>query len=317
MLFNTMQMIHYLKNKSIDKAKWDDCISHSVNGNVYARSWYLDLVCPGWEALAEGDYDTVFPLIHRSKWGIKYLFQPYFTQQLGVFSRHHLTPGLVEEFLRSIPSKFRFIEINLNSFNKIETGKYKTVLRLNHEFDLINTYEKIISGYDQNTRRNLRKAYSEKITVRHKIDPDELISLFRENFGNKEGKLKFHHYQLIRNIMIYALKNTFSLILGAYMEDNTLCAGAFFLKEADRVILLFAGSDGRSRENGAMFLLIDTFIRDNAGQALILDFEGSNDPNVARFYKGFGARESFYYQVRINRLNPLTFHLVNFIKRLR
>lgn len=310
-------MIRYLKNKEIDKARWDDCISRSVNGKVYARSWYLDIVCPGWEALAEGDYDSVFPLTYHSRLGIKYLYQPYFTQQLGIFSRHHLTPSLVGDFLFSIPYKFRFIEINLNSFNKIEQGKFDTTMRMNHELDLINSYDNIVSGYDQNTRRNLRKAYSGKITIHHKIDPDELISLFRDNFGRKEGKLKFHHYQLIRNIMTHALKNTFSMILGAYTDDNHLCAGAFFIKEADRVILLFAGSDIRARDNGAMFMILDTFIRDHAGQAIILDFEGSNDPNVARFYKGFGARESFYYHIRINRLNPLILYLVNFIKRMR
>ena len=312
-----VSMIRYEKNKAIDKTRWNDCISHSVNGIVYARSWYLDIVCPGWDALIEGDYDTVFPLTHHAKLGIKYLYQPYFTQQLGIFSRHHLTPDLVGEFLGNIPSKFRFIEINLNTFNKIESDKYKTVLRLNHELDLINSYENIVSGYDQNTRRNLRKAYNGGITVRHKVDPDELIALFRENWGIKESKLKFHHYQLIRDIMIHALKSTFSMVLGAYPADNKLCAGMFFLKEGDKAILLLAGSDTRSRDNGAMFLLLDTFIRDHSGQAIILDFEGSNDPNVARFYKGFGAGESFYYQVRINRLDPITLHLVKFIKRLR
>ena len=66
-------MIHYLKHHRIDKARWDRCISKAVNSRVYACSWYLDLVCPGWEALVEEDYTSVFPLTSRWK-GIYYLY---------------------------------------------------------------------------------------------------------------------------------------------------------------------------------------------------------------------------------------------------
>ena len=62
-----------------------------------------------------------------------------------------------------------------------------------------------------------------------------------------------------------------------------------------------------------MFLLVDNFIRENAGQALILDFEGSNDQNVSRFYRGFGAKEVHYSQVTINRLPGW----VNLLRSLR
>jgi hypothetical protein len=54
-----------------------------------------------------------------------------------------------------------------------------------------------------------------------------------------------------------------------------------------------------------MFLLIDTFIQNNSGKNLILDFEGSNIPGIARFYKGFGAMAETYYSVHQNRLPRL------------
>jgi hypothetical protein len=63
-----------------------NAIARSFNGIVYAYSWYLDIVSPGWDALVKDDYKSVMPLTWRKKYGIKYLYQPFFTQQLGVFS---------------------------------------------------------------------------------------------------------------------------------------------------------------------------------------------------------------------------------------
>ncbi|MCX6250059.1 MAG: GNAT family N-acetyltransferase [Bacteroidetes bacterium] len=295
-------MIKYIPHHEIDLKKWDDSINLSVNGLVYANSWFLDIVSPGWDALIENDYESVFPLTHNRRFGIRYLYQPYFTQQLGLFSRNHLTEALVDSFLQAIPPKFRFIQIHLNTLNKVDPSRYHCSYRINHELDMINTYENLYADYDQNTRRNLKKAHKEDLVLKRKVEPDELISLFRENYGKHELLLQYRHYHILRNLIEYCLKNTFSAITGVFLPNGTFCAGSFFLREKERVIFQLAASNQSARDTGAMFLLVDNFIRENAGQALILDFEGSNDNNVSRFYKGFGAKEMHYSQVTINRL---------------
>ena len=55
-------MIKYLEHEEIDLKKWDATIDASPNGMVYAKSWYLDIVSPGWEGLVNEDYNAVFPL---------------------------------------------------------------------------------------------------------------------------------------------------------------------------------------------------------------------------------------------------------------
>ena len=79
-------MIRYLRHNEIDREKWDACIAASENGLVYAYSWYLDVVHPEWEALVMDDYAAVMPLTGGRKFGVEYLFQPFFVQQLGAFS---------------------------------------------------------------------------------------------------------------------------------------------------------------------------------------------------------------------------------------
>ena len=83
-------MIRYLTHNQIDKQRWDDCIEKSPDGIVYAWSWYLDVVHPSWEALVEDDYEAVMPLTGNKKFGVNYLFQPFFTQKFGTFERKNV-----------------------------------------------------------------------------------------------------------------------------------------------------------------------------------------------------------------------------------
>jgi len=308
-------MINYIRHNDIDKARWDECIRFSVNSRVYAYSWYLDIVSPGWDGLVDENWESVFPLTHRRKGVISYLYQPFFTQQLGLFSRIHLTGSMLNDFLAAIPAKFRFIEIHLNSLNKIDSCNYQVQVRLNHELDLIKAYENMLSNYSQNTRRNIQKAIESGVSIGRKVEVDELISLFRENFGKKENILRFSDYITLRKLLLHARESDLGQVTGAYSVDGSLSAAAFFLKDAARVYYLFAASAPQARENGAMFLLIDHFIRENALQRLTLDFEGGNDTGLGRFYKSFGAKEIPYYQLRINRLNWPVKNCINLIRR--
>jgi hypothetical protein len=88
------------------------------------------------------------------------------------------------------------------------------------------------------------------------------------------------------------------------LKDSTgkLMAGAVFVRSQHGWIFLFSAVHPEGRESGAMPALIDGFIEQHAGEQTCLDFEGSSDPNLHRFYKGFGASETVYLQVRINRL---------------
>jgi hypothetical protein len=84
-----------------------------------------------------------------------------------------------------------------------------------------------------------------------------------------------------------------------------MIASVFFVQSNQTVIYLAASSNPTGTEKSAMFLLIDTFIQNNAASNLILDFEGSNIPGVARFYAGFGGVPETYFSIHQNRLPKL------------
>ncbi|MCX6257821.1 MAG: GNAT family N-acetyltransferase [Bacteroidia bacterium] len=295
-------MIRHLRHKEIDKKKWDLCIRSSFNGNAYANSWYLDIMCPGWQALIEGDYMKVMPLTAGRKFGISYLYQPFFTQQLGVFSLSEPDSESVVEFLRAIPAEFRYVDINLNVNNKLEEAGFEIKMKDNYLLHLITPYNKISSSYSSNTRRNVRNAEESNITIKSGIQPEELLELYQREVGGRVTSLKKMHYRRLYALISYCLQEGYGEILGAFLPGGKLCSAVFLVTSGTHCIYLLPCSDDKGKQTSAMFLLIDNFIRVHAGRNLVLDFEGSNIESIARFYAGFGASSCEYINVRINRL---------------
>lgn len=310
-------MIVFLKHTEIDKKKWDDCIVQSFNGNIYVYSWYLDLVHEDWDALVEGDYQRVMPITLKKKFGMTYFYQPFFTQQFGVFSISILNPDIIESFIDKIPSYIKLIDVNFNSLNKINGKEYQLISNSNYMLDLINEYPKLASKYSNNTKRNLKKSLKNELTFMKGVKPEDIISLFRINKGTQITKWTNENYIVLRRLIYTAIHKGMGFTCGVYTKHNELCAAAFFLKNNDRLIFLFSGSDSTARENGAMTFLIDNVIRSNSPGSKVFDFEGSNNENLARFYKGFGAKRTKYTRLKINRLSFILRILLNIYEKIR
>ena len=293
--------IKHIKQSNIDTRKWDNCIAKSINGIVYAYSWYLDIVCPHWEALVYGDYETVMPLTQNHKYGVNYLYQPFFTQQLGIFSFNKIDETLIDSFLKAIPKKFKFIEINLNKYNRIEKLKGFTIKENdNFELDLIENYENIFRKYKQNNIRNIRKAIQNKVSIVKGLMPNDIFELVKTS-GKIPG-MKDTHLNMLRQLIAAAIRYKSGYLYGAYNEQNTLCAVGFFVYSNNKACFILSVTSNEGKELSAMFLLVDEFIKDFSNRNMILDFEGSNVESIARFYKGFGANQFRYPSIRANNL---------------
>ncbi len=291
-------MITYLKHSEIVKRKWDDCIKASVNGRVYAYSWYLDIVADDWDALVLDDYQAVFPLPKRKKFGVNYVYQPVFTQQLGLFTRLVLSSELLEQFLVQIPSKFKYVNLNLNQYNRLKSKFIKGKVRRNIEMDLISEYTFLRQSYSKNLKRNLKKAASHQLSIFENLKPDALVKLFKENRGKQLKVYSEKDYSRLIRLIYKAMQQGQAEVWGAYTSGNELCAGAVFFKNHKRITFLFSGANQESRKNAALPYLLDSFIEAHAGSELVFDFEGSNHEDLARFYFGFGAQAIHYTQIQ-------------------
>lgn len=302
-------MIYHLTHHQIDKALWDWCIALSPNGNVYAWSWYLDVVHPGWEALIEvsrGKYLSVMPLTKKKKFGINYLCQPFFTQQLGLFSINPITQEQVKAFLRAIPRKYLLVEICLNEGNPLGPTCKGVQLHRNHLLDLSNDYNVLYSQYHENTKRNLKKSLKYNLQLVKAVPVSTVIELFRTNRGASVthwGDVEYARLSLLADIAMTS-SNAFIYGVKTLENENVICA-ALFLLSHQNITFLFSGNDSLGKETQAMTFLIDQVVREYAGQNLNLDFEGSDDENLARFYRGFGSVEVNYPAFSYRLFNPM------------
>ena len=304
---SSIKKIQYIKHAQIDSDKWNRCIDGALNCRVYAYDWHLDRTAIEWDALVYGDYEHVMPLPFRKKFGIKYLYQPLSSQQLGIFP----TPSkaIFDTFIDIIKDRFKYVDVQLNAVNiPGENSRDIFFERKNYLLSLTKDFKSIITGYSKNTKRNIAKAQKQDLTIIEGIRIESYLEFKAKNFPpgvdpSAVDKLK--------SIIAYGVYKGFGKIYGVYTPGNELCAAVYFCRWKDRVIYFNAASNDEGKNTGAMYYLINRFIEDNAEKNLILDFEGSMIHGVERFYAGFGAKPETYFQLKYNRL-PL---LLRWLKR--
>lgn len=309
-------MIRYLPYVAIEKDKWDACIANAANGNIYSFSWYLDSCCECWDALVEDDYNAIMPLPHRKKAGFSYIYPPSLIQQLGIFSASEITAEKVAEFFKAIPAKFLYIEINLNHYNPAGLLKATKSERINLELDLNKSYEELRQAYSENLRRNLKKVPDNFFTISKAGNLDDLISLFKSGQAEKITTLPKDFYEVLKRI--YSASGQRSACeLWQVFSAGELYAGVFFVTACRRIVFLFSASSKKAKDTNAMHFLIDSFINEHAQSPMILDFEGSDNGSLARFYKSFGATEKNYTKVISSKIPGFTIKLLKFLLKIK
>ncbi len=292
------KQLRHLKNKEIDYEKWDECILRANNGNLYAKSWYLDIVSPNWEALVLGDYKFVMPLPVEQKFGLRMISQPLHCQQLGIFPAaiEDIQQQFAEEFYRM----FKFIRYQLNTEMDIGQFKnFKVLKKTNYLLHLDMPFNWLSGSFTKHAKRNLTAAEKTGTTVVKGLQPSDFFEIKRIADNRKVPEKS---YRILRALMAKTLTSGAGTIYAAYSAANSLCSAAFIVFDQSRAYYLNAFSTEEGRENRAMYLILNEIIKEWSDSYMTLDFEGSVIEGVARFYKGFGAQSTDYYYIHSDKV---------------
>lgn len=288
--------IFYIKHADIDKEKWDKCIADSANELIYAYSYYLDIMSKNWDALVLNDYEAVMPLTWNKKFGISYLRQPFFTQQLGIFGNIFFDEKVTGSFINKALEIFPFAEINLNYANQYkngETNRCNLILPLNRSFDEI--------------KKTFRKDFVNKIRSNNLIyqpsdDIEKAIQIFKENYHNKIRISSKAYHDWLQLSIVLETKNQI-LVRKVSSVDGELLSIALLLKDKRRIYYVMSSTLPSGRKQQSNYFLLYHVIKEFAGQDLVFDFEGSEIPSIKLFFSKFGGVEQSYPFVKINNLS--------------
>ncbi len=256
-------------------------------------TYFLDACCEDWTALIGDGYSWVWPIPVKKKLFNK-VYQPLLAQQLGPIGQN-VSIRDVQEGLIQIEKKYWGYNIKFNE-GVNELLSYVSEQHRNIELDIRNSYEKLIKGYKRNAVSNIKKASKSDIEV-VKVEgfQTEVIDMFIAERGKALKELDERFYLDVKSIYNSFLKRNEAETWLAKSPQGII-AGVMILNTNGRLLNFFTASGTKSRSVGAMHLIFDTIIKEYSGKADVLDFEGSNNDNLAYFYKSFGGEERVYLQ---------------------
>jgi len=310
--------IRYLRRGEIDTTSWDRCVRESTNGLLYARSFFLDTL-GDWDALVTPEYRYILPLPKKKKFGLPYAYIPPFVGQLGIIGPEPVDAAGVETFLRHIPGSFKLVDILLNEGNAAPVGAglhltaslrsqltappgLQLTARTNYVLPLQADYSTLYQQYSGDARKNLRRTRRAGLYAEQNISVEKVIELYRAAYQEKANFFSDRDYQQIAVLCESCIARGHGFTLGIKGPGNALHAAGFFGRDEKRIYYLLGAPGPDGRQFNAVHSLVDEVIRKYAGTALSFDFEGSDIPSVAAFYRKFSPLTRVYHQVKFHRL---------------
>lgn len=266
--------------------------------SLNSQLWFLSLLADSKvKVFVFNDFETILFVPYRKKLGITYAYMPNFIQKLAFIGSEEGIQPITQELIRLI----RFGEISLeNGFN--ESVFDYTNSRKNYTLNLLSSYRDLKRNFSENHKRNCSKV---KHVIIQKVDyVDGLTSIFKTEKASAFSANKIKEIEKdLRKLERNQILNDQRIILNAY-ENESLIASALFIHFNNSIYYLLGSSikSNLKLSSKGLFAIFDYLIEKFAETETILDFEGSDIPGIARFFKGFGATENSYSFVSWNKL---------------
>ena len=294
--------IQYLSGDEIDREKWDHCISTSPNGLLYNTSIYLDMLADNWNAVIIDDYKAVMPLPWRKKFIIKYHYHVPFIPQGGMTGE--FGDEMYRLLTRTIFRHIRYGDLVFNHANSEYALHIGAVPLVNMVLDLSVEFPHIHKTYHRDLEKNLRR--SSRYPLEYSADNNIKlpVALFRKMYASRLPAIRSVDYERFTGLCLHLQKTGNAFVRKVLDERGKLMAVALFLKDQSRIYNIMNAVTPEGRQKSANHFLFDQLIREFAGSGLLLDFEGSQQPGIRKFYENFGAVNQPYYW---HRRYPLGF----------
>ena len=253
----------------------------------------MDELCT-WDAIILDDYEGAIALPLKSVYGFKQLYQPAFIQQCVWFGKL-LNTDQLKKLAKLLNTYFSDIHFNSNISIPISVPKLRTNLIL----DLNNDSQQIMNGFSKSLRKNLRKEESTAIQYKEVPSADLSIKLYKNAYSSLNPQLDEKEYSKFYKLSLKASEQDKAKSYIAYNDtgrEDIVLAAITLMKSHGRLHYVLGAPTEEGKNKNALSVLLWKVMKEYAGENMLFDFEGSSIPNVADFYKSFGAKEESFYE---------------------
>ena len=103
--------IKIIDSRDIDQKKWSSMLSMSSDLIAqFNEYWYLNAIAEKWGAYVYGDYISAFPYVHKKRYGLNIMYQPFYSRSVSLLGQDN--PDVLYEILSLIQARFSLISFN-------------------------------------------------------------------------------------------------------------------------------------------------------------------------------------------------------------
>lgn len=279
---------------------------------LFQQAWWLD-------ATAGSDWDVVFvekggkveaalPFLLKKRYGLTAISQPVLTQYLGPW----LAPGkgkqakllarekgLMQALIEQLPPHHIYQQNWAPKYKNWMPFFWRDFLqttRYSYQLPDLNDLDAIWGGFQDNIRREIRKAQKLGVTVSRSGNFEEFMSLNVKVF-ERQGKSLPYSKGVVRNIEDAAAKREQRAIFIATDESGRNHAAVYLVWDEHSAYYLMGGGDPALRSSGATSLCMWEAIQFASTVTQSFDFEGSMLEPVERFFRAFGGYPTPFFSV--------------------
>ena len=280
--------------------------------SLFSSRWWLDATAGegNWglcEVKENGKTVASMPWVMKNRFGLKTLSQPALTQTLGPWladpppgtkyaKRLAREKDLMEALIDQLPDyqvfRQNFAPEIINWLPFYWKGFQQTT-RYTYRLPDLTNIDLVWSGFQENIRREIRKAGKQGVTVERCSDIDAFLDVNELTFARQGMKLPYTRTYVNRLFAACEANNAGAVFL-ARGKDGRLHAGNVLVWNEHCAYYLMGGGDAELRSSGATSLAMWQAIQFAAKVCRIFDFEGSMMEPVERFFRGFGAVQTAY-----------------------
>ena len=301
--------MRYVEHKDICKNKWDELIISVSHTQFCFLFDFLTSICK-WDAIIleeQGKYVMVLPVPFKKKLWVKYFYQPFFVQQLGVISSTKVTQKHQLSVVSLLKRRFNFGQMNWNMKFDIHTQDIHFITKTNYVLPLELSYEEQLKKLNKNRQRIIKKLGREDFVTKvcyENQDFEEVILRFAKLFEIKIPEVTQFHYRTVINAL-NKIYDQLEIIAVKVQRGGLTASGSLFINMNGRLVYLLGYTEDEFKSQSVHILSFTRIMELFNTSEVVLDLEGGEDAGIGGFYRSLGADKEHYYQVRLKPRNFL------------